>query len=46
MDVMEKAKQAIDKVFSDDSVPVAVTRDRLETLREEIDGLLEALRSE
>ena len=46
MDVMDNAKQAIDKVFSDDSVSVATTRDRLETLREEIDDLLETLPDE
>ena len=46
MDGVEEAKQAINKIFSDDSVSVGTTRDRLETLREEINDLLETLPSE
>jgi hypothetical protein len=40
------AKAAIDAVFSDRSVGPALTRDRLETLRDEIDSALEALASD
>ena len=46
MDVMDEAKKAINEVFSDNSVPVATTRERLGRLREEIDDLLETLPTE
>ena len=36
MDDMRKAKQAIDRVFNDASVPVKTTRERLEELIEYI----------
>ena len=43
MNLMEKAKQAIDKVFSDTSVSVDETKDRLQELIEELQIKLESL---
>lgn len=42
-DVVTAAKNAINEVFSDTSVPPSATRDRLQELREEIDTMLESL---
>ena len=41
--LVEKAKKAINDVFSDDSVDRETTKDRLTVLAEEIDMLLETL---
>lgn len=41
--IVKLAMDAIDKVFSDTSVPVSVTRERLIQLRENIDNALETL---
>lgn len=42
-DVMQQAKDAINKVFSDKSVSQGETRDRLAELREEIEMLMDTL---
>ena len=42
-DPVEKAKKAIEEVFSDTSVPIEETKDRLHQLRDEIDELIGAL---
>jgi hypothetical protein len=39
----EEVKAEIDDLFSDTSVPVATTRERMEELREHIGMLLESL---
>jgi hypothetical protein len=42
-ELVERAKKAINAVFSDSSVDKETTKDRLTTLADEIDMLLEAL---
>jgi hypothetical protein len=42
-DRLKAARVAIERVFSDTSVPTAVTREHLEALRLEIDECLAAL---
>lgn len=43
MDNVQVAKAAIDKVFSDTSVPKETTADNLRELRDDIDVALDAL---
>ena len=41
--LLEQAQKAINTIFSDTTVPQTTTRERLESLRDEIDILLESL---
>lgn len=43
-DLLQKAKESIDALFSDTSVPSEVTLERLEELEEEISTCKEALK--